>query len=137
MLLFLLFFYEQKQSRFFSCIIKMVVILLVSSYDKDFFSIVFNINFYFVLDQHAWLDFYSASSLKQQWTDIHVAPFQHIIMIRANQSLFSLLNAACIAEKQQIPILLSLVWPKQGLNPRSTALELSMLTITPPMQLHM
>jgi len=31
----------------------MAVILLVSSYDKDLFSIVFSINFYFVLDQHA------------------------------------------------------------------------------------
>ena len=52
MLLFLLLFHEQKQSRFFSRIIKIAVILLVSSYDKDFFSIVLNINFYFVLDQH-------------------------------------------------------------------------------------
>jgi hypothetical protein len=35
----------------------------------------------FVLDQHAELDFYSASSLKQQSTDRHVAPLGHIILI--------------------------------------------------------
>ena len=47
-----------------------------------------------------------------------------------NQSLLLLLNAACLAEKQQIPILSSLVWPDQGSNHRSTTLEPSMLTIT-------
>jgi hypothetical protein len=41
---------------------------------------------------------------------------------RANQSLLFLLDAVCLAEKQQIPILLSLVWPNQGSNPRPTAL---------------
>ena len=46
--------------------------------------------FRFVLDQHAQLDFYSASSLKQQSA--------------ANQPLLFLLNAECLAEKQQIPI---------------------------------
>jgi hypothetical protein len=46
--------------------------------------------FRFVLDQHTWLDFYSASSLKQQ--------------SRANQPLLFLLNAECLVEKQQIPI---------------------------------
>ena len=35
----------------------------------------------FVLDQNADLDFYSASSLKQQSTDRHVAPLWHIILI--------------------------------------------------------
>ena len=35
----------------------------------------------FVLDQHAKLDFYSASSLKQQSAGIHVAPLGHIILI--------------------------------------------------------
>jgi predicted alpha/beta hydrolase len=35
----------------------------------------------FVLDQHAELDFYSASSLKQQSTSRHVAPLGHIILI--------------------------------------------------------
>jgi hypothetical protein len=60
----------------------------------------------FVLDQHAELDFYSVSSLKQQSSDRHVAPLGHIILI-PNQPVFALelLNATCLAEKQQIPIL--------------------------------
>ena len=36
---------------------------------------------HFVLDQHAVLDFYSASSLKQQSVNRHVAPLGHIIPI--------------------------------------------------------
>jgi hypothetical protein len=55
----------------------------------------------FVLDQHAELDFYSASSLKQQSVGRHVSPLRHIILF---------------------PSL------------RSTALEASTLTITPPMR---
>ena len=35
----------------------------------------------FVLDQHAELNLYSASSLKQQSVGKHVAPLGHIIMI--------------------------------------------------------
>ena len=51
----------------------------------------------FVLDQHAELDFYSASSLKQQSADKHVAPLGHIILI-PNQPVFVLfLNAGCLA----------------------------------------
>jgi hypothetical protein len=42
---------------------------------------------------------------RQQSADRHVASLGHIILIRANQSLLFLLNAACLAEKQQIPIL--------------------------------
>jgi hypothetical protein len=43
----------------------------------------------FVLDQHAELDFYSASSLKQQSADRHVAPLGHIILI-LSQPVFAL-----------------------------------------------
>ena len=58
----------------------------------------------FVLDQHAELDLYSASSLKQHFAGRHVAPLGHIILI-SNQPLFAFLfNTACSAEKQQIPI---------------------------------
>jgi hypothetical protein len=52
----------------------------------------------------------------------------------ADQSLPFLLNAACLAEKQQIPILYYLVWPDRGKNPRSTTIEASTLTVTPPMR---
>jgi hypothetical protein len=37
-----------------------------------------------------------------------------LFWFRANQSLLFLLNAACLAEKQEIPILYSLVWPDRG-----------------------
>ena len=43
----------------------------------------------FVLDQHAELDFYSASSLKQQSVGRHVAPLEHIILIQS-QPVFAL-----------------------------------------------
>ena len=56
----------------------------------------------FVLDQHVWLDFYSASSLKQQFADRHVAPLGYIILIPSQPVL--LINAVYLAEKQQIPI---------------------------------
>jgi len=39
----------------------------------------------FVLDQHTELDFHSASSLKQQSADRHVAPLGHIILIPSQQ----------------------------------------------------
>ena len=43
----------------------------------------------FVLDQRAELDFYSASSLKQQSAGRHIAPLRHIILI-PSQSIFAL-----------------------------------------------
>jgi len=61
-----------------------------------------------VLDQHASLDFYSASPLKEhvQSVDRHVTPLGHIILIsRVNQSFLLILNAPCLVEKQQILIL--------------------------------
>ena len=44
---------------------------------------------HFVLDQHTKLDFYSASSVKQQCVDRHVAPLGHIILI-PSQPVFTL-----------------------------------------------
>ena len=43
----------------------------------------------FVLDQHALLDFYSASSLRQLSTDRHVAPLGHVIL-STNPPVFDL-----------------------------------------------
>jgi hypothetical protein len=43
----------------------------------------------FVLDQHAELDFYSTSLLKQQSVGRHVAPLGHIILI-PSQPVFAL-----------------------------------------------
>jgi hypothetical protein len=44
---------------------------------------------HFVLDQHAELDFYSASSLKQQSAGRNVTPFGHIILI-PSQPIFAI-----------------------------------------------
>jgi hypothetical protein len=44
---------------------------------------------HFVLDQRAELDFYSASSLKQQSAGRHVIPLWHIILI-SSQPVFAL-----------------------------------------------
>jgi len=41
---------------------------------------------YFVLDQQAELDFYSANSLNQQSEGRHVAPLVHIILIPSQPS---------------------------------------------------
>jgi hypothetical protein len=46
----------------------------------------------FVLDQHALLEFYSASSLINM--DKHVTPLRHIIWFQANQSLLFIVDAA-------------------------------------------
>jgi hypothetical protein len=62
----------------------------------------------------------SAGSLKQQSTDRHVAPLGHISLIPSQPlPVFALINAVCLAEKQQIPK----VWSDRGSNPRSTTLE--------------
>ena len=81
----------------------------------------------FVLDQHAELDFHSARSLKQQSAGRHVAPLGHMILIPS--------QPAYLTEKQQIPILKSLVLSNRVSNPRYNALEVNTLTITPPIRL--
>jgi hypothetical protein len=58
----------------------------------------------FVLDQHVEMNLYSASSLKQQSADRHVAPLGHIILIPSQPGV-ALSPQWCLAEKQQIPIL--------------------------------
>jgi hypothetical protein len=61
----------------------------------------------------SWI--FSASSLKQQSADRHIAPLRHIILIPSQQSLLFLHNDACLAEKQRIPILIKLT--QSGLKP--------------------
>jgi hypothetical protein len=68
-----------------------------------------------------------STALDQQSVTINVVPLWHMILLflfRDNQSSLFLLNAACLAEKQQISIDMT----------RSTALAASTLTITPPMR---
>ena len=63
-------------------------------------------NICFVLDQQAWLDFYSASSLKQQSAGRHVSSLgQHFPESEPITVFALLLIAASLAEKQQIHIL--------------------------------
>jgi hypothetical protein len=53
------------------------------------YSAVYDCRMMVLFDQHAELDFYSASSLKQQSAGWHVAPLGHIILI-LSQPVFSL-----------------------------------------------
>jgi hypothetical protein len=77
--------------------------------------------------------FYTASSQTQQSESRHVASLQYIILI-PSQTVFRLLfKNASLAEKQQIPNLLFLLWPDCGSNPRYITLEMSSLSITPSM----
>jgi hypothetical protein len=89
----------------------------------------------FVLNQHAELDFYCASSLKQQFTGRYITPFRHIILI-PSQPVFALSPKCCVLSGEATNTnFIVLVWPDQGSHPQSTAPEASMLTITPPMRL--
>ena len=74
---------------------------------------------------------FSASSLKEQSTGGHVPPFGHIIPIPTVWYVFlfyqptslyfySVVCIVCLAEKQHISILWSLIWPDWDLNPQST-----------------
>ena len=54
---------------------------------------------HFVLDQHTWLDFYSATSLKQQLLHSDISS-----RLSGNQLLLLLLNVAYLAEKKHIQI---------------------------------
>ena len=49
----------------------------------------------FLIDNHTKLDFYSASSLKQQSVGRHVAPFGHIILI-LSQPIFVITPQCCM-----------------------------------------
>ena len=60
------------------------------------------------------------------WVDISLHS-DTLCWFRANLPSLLLLNAGCLEEKL---ILLSFVYPDRDLNPRSTALEVSMLAIT-------
>ena len=67
-----------------------------------------------MIDQHAELNYYSTSSVKQQSEGRYVAPLGHTIMIPIQPV------AALSVEKQQIALLKSLVWPDVDSNHYST-----------------
>ena len=73
------------------------------------------------------LVFYSASSLRQQSTDRHVAPLWQIILI-SSKPVFALSPEHCVLSGEATNTNFIFC----GLT-RPTALEASMMTITPPM----
>ena len=80
------------------------------------------------------LDFYSAIAHWNNSLRIDILPTLKNYPTSEPTNLYSfslMLRAKWRSNKYQFQ---SLVWPDQGLNPRSTALEASMLTITPPTQ---
>ena len=71
----------------------------------------------FVLDQHTELDFHRASSLKQQSTDRHVAPFGQIILI-PSQPVFALSSQCCVLSWEATNTNLTVfVFTRPGLEP--------------------
>ena len=70
-----------------------------------------------VLDQHTELDFYSASSLKQQSADRHVAPLGHIILI-PSRPFFALFPQCCVLTREaKISICIVFGMTRPGLDP--------------------
>jgi hypothetical protein len=68
--------------------------------------------------------------VSSQVLDFHGSMSWYFFMF--NEWVSDLINAACLAEKQQILISLSLAWPNLGSNSRSNAFKTNTLTITPP-----
>ena len=75
-----------------NCVLSYILVFIASinqvvEWVSDCFLTPMQINFLwgdeirFVLDQRAELDFYSASSLKQQSSGWHVAPLGHTVMV--------------------------------------------------------
>ena len=69
------------------------------------------------------MDFYSASSRKQQSAVEHVAPLGHIMLISIQLVFAFSLDAACLAEKQQVGFIVFVVLPDWRSNPKSTTLR--------------
>ena len=76
-----------------------------------------------ILGQHGVLIFTVLAHWNIQSAGRHVVPFDYTLSwFWTNQYLPLLFNAACLAEKLPIPILLSFVWHDRNSNTRSTAL---------------
>jgi hypothetical protein len=73
---------------------------------------------------YCWF-YFNGSSLKENSPLVNiVASFERIIL---NSFLILLISNGCLAKKQQLLILLSVVWSEQGLVPWSTKFEVSTL----------
>ena len=81
---------------------------------------------------YCWF-YFNGSSLKENSPLVNiVASFERNILI---PYLILLISNGCLVKKQQILILLSVVWSEQGLFPWSTKFEVSTLIITQQMWL--
>ena len=85
------------------------------------------------LDQHPWIVIELVHWNTRPWIDMSLKSGT-VLWFLSNHSLLFLLNASCLADKQHIQILYSLVWPDRGSNPQSTTLQARTLTITQPMR---
>jgi hypothetical protein len=89
----------------------------------------------FVLDHHAYNWIFIVLAHWNNSTRIGMSLHSDILSwFRANKSV--LINTACLAGRQQIQIVPSLVWSDRGPIPRSSTLGMSTLNITPPMRWH-
>ena len=82
-------------------------------------------NLHFIINRRSQLDFYSASSLKQQYMDRHVAPLGNMTLI-PSKPVFAFILKCCmlkLVRRQQISIQ-SLVWPDRCSTSWSHALML-------------
>jgi hypothetical protein len=86
-----------------------------------------------VLDQHPWIVIELVHWNTRPWIDMSLQS-DTVFWFLSNQSLLFLLNASCLADKQQIQIVYSLVWPDRSSNPQCTTLQARTLTITQPMR---
>ena len=87
-----------------------------------------NDNIHFVLDQHSYLDLYSAGT-QQQSAGGYVAPFGHIILI-SSQPVFALTPYWCMLSVEATNTNFTVIWIDtiEARTPTSTPLEASMLT---------
>ena len=91
------------------------IVLAISCWEQVHFQLDID-EFCFVQDKHAELDFFCARSLKKQ-SEVDISLHSDTLScFRANPSLLFLFNAVCSGEKQQIPILLSIIYYNQLYN---------------------
>jgi hypothetical protein len=72
---------------------------------------------------YAYLDFYSASSLKQLSVGKRIISLGHIILFPSQPVFVLTPQSCCSVEKQQVPMFQSLVWHEGGTDPRSSTHE--------------
>jgi len=98
-----------------------------------------------ILPRHTLWWAHPLVELEQTYHGGLLIPVSEWLLFNVNSAIFQLdhcenklifnemmMNTACLAEKQQIPIVSSLVWAYRGSNSLFTVLEVSKLTTTSP-----